>query len=317
MSWYNGIKFDIKDKVRKTLFIIIWVLFGGTIMAENGFNKLTPEEEYVIIHKGTEKPFSGKYYKFNEKGTYHCKRCGAQLYRSEDKFDSGCGWPSFDDEIAGAIKRQRDVDGVRTEILCAKCGAHLGHIFEGEGFTPKNIRHCVNSISLTFSPSKEEKNMKKAYYAGGCFWGVEYLFEKKRGVVDAVSGYMGGHKENPTYEEVCSNTTGHKEVVEVTYNPEEISYEELTKYFFEIHDPTQADGQGPDIGEQYKSAIFYNDEEEKKTAERLIDILKKKGYNVVTELLPKKEFYRAEDYHQDYYRRHKKEPYCHIHKKRF
>ncbi|MCX7959769.1 MAG: bifunctional methionine sulfoxide reductase B/A protein, partial [Deltaproteobacteria bacterium] len=207
-------------------------------MAEEKYNKLSPEEEYVIIHKGTEKPFSGKYYKFNEKGIYHCKRCGNPLYRSEDKFDSGCGWPAFDDEIKGAVKHQKDADGIRTEILCAKCGAHLGHVFIGEGFTEKNIRHCVNSISLTFSPIKKEKEMKKAYYAGGCFWGVEYLFEKKKGVIEVLSGYMGGHKKNPTYEEVCSNTTGHREVVEVTYNPEEISYEDLTKYFFEIHDPT-------------------------------------------------------------------------------
>jgi methionine-R-sulfoxide reductase len=116
------------------------------------YNKLTPEEEYVIVHKGTERPFTGEYYMTKDKGTYYCKRCNALLFKSDDKFESNCGWPSFDDEIKGAVKKIPDPDGRRTEIICARCGAHLGHVFTGEGFTPKNTRYCVNSISMNFLP---------------------------------------------------------------------------------------------------------------------------------------------------------------------
>ncbi|MBD3385662.1 methionine-R-sulfoxide reductase, partial [candidate division KSB1 bacterium] len=167
------------------------------------YNKLTAEEKRVILNKGTEAPFSGKYVDHKKDGTYVCKRCDAALYRSEDKFNSHCGWPSFDDEIEGAIERKPDADGIRTEILCANCGAHLGHIFEGEGFTNKNIRHCVNSISLDFI-SEDKPAMESAYFAGGCFWGVEYYFQKADGVISTDVGYMGGDSQNPTYEEVCS-----------------------------------------------------------------------------------------------------------------
>ncbi len=123
-------------------------------MADKKWRKLTPEEEEVIVDKGTERPFSGEYENNTRAGTYVCKRCGAKLYKSEDKFDARCGWPSFDDEIKGAVKRMPDPDGMRTEIECANCGAHLGHVFVGEGFTIKNVRHCVNSISMLFIPEK-------------------------------------------------------------------------------------------------------------------------------------------------------------------
>ncbi len=280
--------------------------------------KLTPQEINILIHKGTEPPYSGKYNDFFEEGTYHCKMCGAPLYRSKDKFSSHCGWPSFDDEIEGAVKRVPDPDGRRTEIVCANCGGHLGHVFIGEQFTPKNTRHCVNSLSLEFVPAKES-GTKEAYFAGGCFWGVEYHFEELNGVIEAVSGYMGGETKDPTYEEVCNKTTGHLETVKIVYDPQKVDYKDLVKLFFEIHDFTQTDGQGPDIGPQYLSAIFYNDEKERAVAQKIIDQLSDMGYKVVTKLIDasKHPFYKAEEYHQNYYKLRGSKPYCHSYRKIF
>ena len=280
-------------------------------------DKLNPEEERIIIHKGTERPFTGKYYNHKEAGTYTCKQCGAPLFRSSDKFDSGCGWPSFDDEIPGALKRTLDADGVRTEITCAKCGGHLGHVFEGERFTPKNTRHCVNSISLDFITASQEAALEKAYFAGGCFWGVEHLLKQSEGVISTRVGYMGGRTKNPTYKQVCYENTGHAEVVEVVFDPKKTSYETLARLFFEVHDPTQKNRQGADIGDQYRSAVFYTNNEQKETAEKLIALLKGKGYHPVTEVVPADTFWVAEDYHQDYYDNTGKQPYCHIYQKRF
>ena len=281
------------------------------------FKKLTPEEERVIIYKGTERPFTGKYDNFWEKGTYVCKRCGAPLYRSSDKFDAGCGWPSFDDEIPGAVKRVPDPDGSRTEIICARCGAHLGHVFTGEGLTAKNTRYCVNSISMDFIPAGAPPKTDTAIFAGGCFWGVEYYLKQAKGVISAISGYTGGTKANPTYEEVCSGKTGHYESVEVIFDPSKTNYETLARLFFEIHDPTEWNHQGPDYGVQYRSAVFYRTEEQKQIAEKLIRILKENGYNVVTEVKPASTFWKAEEYHQDYYFHKGTLPYCHGYVKRF
>ena len=278
------------------------------------YKKLTPEEEQVILQKGTERPFSGKYFNVKEIGTYICRQCGAPLYKSSDKFESGCGWPSFDDEIPGAVRKQTDGDGVRTEILCANCAGHLGHVFLGEGLTEKNTRHCVNSVSLEFLPFKKQDT---AYFAGGCFWGVEYYFTKEQGVLSTTVGYMGGSTSNPTYQQVCSGTSGHLETMQVVFDPQKTNYELLAKLFFEIHDPTQADGQGPDIGEQYKSVVFYNDDSQMFFAYKLIKYLKQKGLNVVTEVRPAPRFWPAEDYHQLYYQKNGHRPYCHFRKIRF
>lgn len=300
--------------------LLISIIFATlTLNAQKTMNykPLTPEEQYVILKKGTERPFTGKYDKHYEKGTYTCKQCGAALYNSDSKFDSGCGWPSFDDEIKGAVKRVPDADGRRTEIVCANCSGHLGHVFLGEGFTPKNTRHCVNSISMEFVPAQMEVKTERAIFASGCFWGVEYHFNKEKGVIEATSGYTGGHVKNPTYEQVCTGKTGHAEAVEVIFDPSKTDYETLLKLYFETHDFTQIGGQGPDIGDQYRSVIFYVDDKQKATAEKLIRVLEGKNYKVATQLEKAGVFYPAESYHQDYYSKTGGNPYCHIKRKVF
>lgn len=291
---------------------------GTTLKTENNmiYNELTPEEERVILHKGTETPFTGKYLNNEQKGTYVCKRCDAPLYRSSDKFESHCGWPSFDDEIEGAVKRVRDADGRRTEIICNNCGAHLGHVFLNEGFTSKQTRHCVNSISLKFIPAGQD-NLRTAYFASGCFWGTEYFFMKADGVKQTAVGFMGGHVDHPTYEQVCQKNTGHLETTEVVFDPALTSYEEMVRLFFETHDFTQTNGQGPDIGPQYLSCIFYADSQEKAIAEKYIGLLTEKGYRVATMLKPVSTFWKAEDYHQQYYEDKGARPYCHKYTKIF
>lgn len=280
------------------------------------YNELTPFEKSVIIDKGTERPFTGELLNNKEQGIYLCKQCDTPLYTSDSKFESHCGWPSFDDEIEGAVKRVPDADGRRTEIICANCGGHLGHVFLGEGFTLKNTRHCVNSVSMKFVPAKEA-NIKKAYFASGCFWGTEYYFQKLGGIKQTTVGYMGGQLDSPSYQEVCTGETGHLETIEIEYNANSVSYDQLVKYFFETHDFTQTDGQGPDIGSQYLSCIFYNNEDEKRIAEENIKQLTQKGYKVATMLKPLSTFWQAEDYHQQYYEHNGKRPYCHKYTKIF
>jgi peptide methionine sulfoxide reductase msrA/msrB len=296
-------------------FIGIFVIMAQT--KNTKYNKLTLEEERVIIHKGTERPFTGEYDLHFENGTYLCKRCNAPLYKSDDKFNSHCGWPSFDDEITGAVKRIPDADGIRTEIVCSNCDAHLGHIFIGEGLTDKNVRHCVNSISLNFEPMIGENKTERAIFASGCFWGTEYHLQKVDGVISTTVGYTGGNKKNPTYKEVCTGNTGHAEATEVIYDPAKVSYEELARIFFETHDPTQVNRQGPDIGTQYRSEIFYLDEEQKEIAEKLIGLLEDNGLNVATKVTKASTFWNAEGYHQDYYDNKGSTPYCHFYTKRF
>ncbi len=294
------------------LSIIVVETSGQNIKNDIEMRELTKEEKRVIEDKGTEAPFVGIYTDHNIEGIYSCRRCGEDLFLSDDKFASSCGWPSFDGEVRGAVKRIPDADGHRTEIVCARCDAHLGHIFEGEGLTTKNVRYCVNSISMDFKPLEQI-----AIFAGGCFWGVEHLMQQQDGVKSVVSGYTGGTVVDPTYKEICTKTTGHAEAVKITYDPSKIDYQTLVKLFMEIHDPTQEDGQGPDIGPQYRSEIFYLNAEQADVARGVISLLESKGYDVATKVTPLVKFYAAEDYHQDYYDKKGAEPYCHFRVKRF
>jgi len=310
----------MKKLLNISITVLTIIAMGNELSAQNKvkLNDLTSEDAKIIINKATEHPFTGLFEKFKGEGTYLCKHCGNALFYSESKFESGCGWPSFDDEIDGAVKRIADPDGKRIEIVCASCNGHLGHVFEGERFTSKNTRHCVNSASMDFVPGHlVAGNYGTALFAGGCFWGVEYYLQKEPGVVAVVSGYTGGMVKNPTYKEVCTGRTGHAETVRVTYDRQKTSYEKLVKLFLEIHDPTQTDRQGPDIGEQYRSEIFYKNDEQKKLAEKYLGLLKDKGLRVVTRVTKASEFYPAEEYHQDYYFNNGKLPYCHGYTKRF
>ena len=179
------------------------------------------------------------------------------------------------------------------------------------------------NAQTTKSAQKEQpqqydmEKYKKAVYASGCFWGTEYYLQKVEGVISTTVGYTGGDVDNPTYEQVCTKKTGHYEAVEVIYDPAVISYEELTKIFFETHNPEQTNGQGPDIGPQYRSAIFVQTDEERAVANKLIAILEAKGYSVATQILPAATFWPAELYHQDYYDNKGGTPYCHAYTKRF
>lgn len=233
-------------------------------------------------------------------GIYCCRQCGAALFTSGSKFHSESGWPSFDSAMQSAVERRPDPDGERTEIVCAICKGHLGHVFGGEDLTPASVRHCVNSVSLVFLPADR---IEKVVFAAGCFWGVEYRFQQVEGVLKTTVGYTAGFTDNPTYREVCTGTTGHAESVEIIFDKSVIPFDELAKLFFEIHDPTTADRQGVDIGTQYRSAVFFNSDEQKGILENLVAILEERGYDIVTQIEPLDDFHSAQDYHQNYYRR--------------
>jgi len=331
-------RFNLFLKIVLLNFLITFVSCGQDVKEENltlkkniinmesdstNWNRLTEEEKYVIEQKGTERSFTGIYVNHHDKGVYTCKRCNTPLFESDSKFDSGSGWPAFDNIIDGAVEEIPDTDGMRTEIICANCKAHLGHVFRGERFTPNNTRHCVNSISLNFIPQDSVnvqtlvQHLDTAIFASGCFWGTEYFFEKADGVISTQVGYIGGHKENPTYKDVCTGETGHAEAVRVVYDTTKTDYRTLCKLFFETHDPSQVDRQGPDVGNQYRSGIFYVNDEQKKVATELKQILEGKGLTVATEITKATTFWEGEDYHEHYYSKKGGTPYCHGYTKRF
>ncbi|MBY0536574.1 MAG: bifunctional methionine sulfoxide reductase B/A protein [Chitinophagaceae bacterium] len=279
--------------------------------------KLTDAQYYVLREKGTEAPFSGELLLNKEKGVYKCAGCGNELFTDEMKFDSHCGWPSFDKEIEGGkiIKTVDNSHGMsRTEITCAKCGGHLGHLFD-DGPTATGQRYCVNSLSLEFTPVNKkvvENNTDTITLGGGCFWCVEAVYEELKGVKTVESGYSGGNVKNPTYSEVCTGSTNHAEVTQIVFDKSQTSIYEIFKVFFSSHDPTTLNRQGADAGTQYRSVIFYRNDEQKKIAQDLVSDLNKTVYDgkITTQIIPFKAFYKAEDYHQDYFKNNKDEPYC-------
>jgi len=275
-------------------------------------NKLSREEEEVLVRKGTEKPFSGKYDKLFDRGVYLCRRCDAPLYLSDDKFDAHCGWPAFDQEIKGSVKRLPDSDGARAEIQCTRCGAHLGHVFGGERLTRRNVRHCVNSLSLKFVP-ETESGLASIVFGGGCFWCAEAIFARLKGVAKVTSGYAGGTVANPTYKQVCSGETGHAEVVKIDYDPSAAKLETLLELFFAMHDPTTKDRQGDDVGTQYRSILLYSSLEQKKAAGSFIKkVATEFEKPIITEVKKLKAFYPAEECHSQYYDRNANQPYCRL-----
>jgi peptide methionine sulfoxide reductase msrA/msrB len=279
---------------------------------------LTPEQIRVTQHAGTEPPFCGKMVDQKEPGIYVSVVGGLPLFRSTAKFHSGTGWPSFfepydPEHIIEKVDRGHGM--VRTEIVDARSGAHLGHVFD-DGPPPTGKRYCVNEASLRFIPDGAELppesrpvRLETAYFAGGCFWGVEDVFGATPGVLDAVSGYQGGTTENPTYEEVCGGRTGHAETVKVVYDAGRVSYEDLLRVFFANHDPTTMDRQGPDVGSQYRSAIFAATPDHLARAREYVKQAQASpafsGRKIVTQVaLADSPFYEAEDYHQDYNVKH-------------
>jgi peptide methionine sulfoxide reductase msrA/msrB len=284
--------------------------------------ELSPDQYYVLRQKETEKPFTGKLLLNKEKGVYKCGACGNELFTDDMKFDSECGWPSFDKEIAGGkIKTVEDnsLGMHRTEIDCGRCGSHLGHLFN-DGPTNTGLRYCVNSLSLEFESAKDQQkdiasNIDTITLGGGCYWCVEAIYQQLDGVIKAESGFSGGHVVNPSYEEVCTGTTGHAEVVQVTYDSKKTSLEEILKVFFTVHDPTTLNRQGDDIGTQYRSVIFYRNQQQQQQAKDIIKALDKAHiYNnpIVTKEVAFDHFYKAADDHQNYYSQNKNQPYCRL-----
>jgi peptide methionine sulfoxide reductase msrA/msrB len=300
--------------------------------------KLSSEQFAVTQKCGTEPPFQNAYWDNHKPGLYVDVVSGEPLFSSLDKFDSGTGWPSFTQPVKGTDiveKKDSELGMVRTEVRSKTADSHLGHVFDDGPSDKGGLRYCINSASLKFIPLEELDQAGYGQYlepfvkvglikapmhetailAGGCFWGMEEIIRKIPGVTKTTVGYSGGTTADPTYEDVCTGTTGHAESIEVVFDSSRLSYETLLDYFFRMHDPTTLNRQHNDVGTQYRSAIFYASEAQKKTAESVKVRWDKSGKfdrPITTEITAAGKFFSAEEYHQKYLIKHPGGYTCHV-----
>ncbi len=288
---------------------------------EQEWRNLLDEETYrVTRQQGTEYAFSSDMCHIFEPGYYACRCCNTTLFDASSKFDSKTGWPSFTQPITPSCIAYHNDHGLassRIEVTCNSCDAHLGHVFP-DGPHPSGLRYCINALALQKTTPEDNSDLSNtknstatATFGGGCFWCTEALFQHINGVLNVSSGYSGGLTKNPTYKDVCAGNTGHAEVIQLTYNPEIITYSELLSIHLSSHDPTTLNQQGADKGTQYRSVILPHNIKQEEDAKKVILTMQEAFDNpIVTSIETFESFYIAEEHHQNYYRSHSKEYYC-------